>query len=65
MEADTPYIYVFIRKDLSSAQRAVQTGHACYDAGKKFNLAWQPNTHLILMGFDNERKLLRAIDEIT
>jgi hypothetical protein len=30
------YIYTFIREDISHAQRIVQIGHACYEAGKKF-----------------------------
>lgn len=30
------YIYTFIRRDISPEQRIVQIGHACYEAGKKF-----------------------------
>lgn len=30
------YIYTFIREDLSPEQKIVQIGHACYEAGKKF-----------------------------
>lgn len=30
------YIYTFVRKDLPPEQCIVQIGHACYEAGKKF-----------------------------
>lgn len=30
------YIYVFVRQDISAEQRIVQVGHACYEAGKRF-----------------------------
>ncbi len=30
------YIYMFIRRDMTPEQRIVQIGHACYEAGKKF-----------------------------
>jgi hypothetical protein len=30
------YIYTFVRKDISPEQKIVQIGHACYEAGKRF-----------------------------
>lgn len=31
------YIYAFIREDIPLAQKIVQIGHACYEAGKEFS----------------------------
>lgn len=57
------YIYTFIRKDLSPEQRIVQIGHACYEAGKKF----QDNlgvSSLILLEAENEEDLKSISEKI-
>lgn len=50
------YIYTFIRKDLSHAQKIVQIGHACYEAGKKFQDN-QGISSLILLSAEDEDDL--------
>lgn len=50
------YIYTFIRNDLSPEQRIVQTGHACYEAGKKFRDELGVSS-LILLHTDDEDDL--------
>jgi hypothetical protein len=52
----TPYIYTFIRCDLSHEQKIVQLGHATWEAAHIFE---QPETiaSLILLPAENERDL--------
>jgi len=47
------YIYTFIREDISAAQKIVQTGHACYEAGKLFKDA-NGISNLVLLSAKNE-----------
>lgn len=49
------YIYTFIRNDLSPEQRIVQIGHACYEAGKRFEDVGISN--LVLLHAENEMEL--------
>ena len=55
----TTYIYTFIRNDLSPEQRIVQIGHACYEAGKKFNDD-VGISNLVLLHTENEDELTDA-----
>ena len=50
------YIYTFVRQDLSPEQRIVQIGHACYEAGKKFQDDLGVSS-LILLSVENEDEL--------
>ncbi len=52
----TSYIYTFIRRDLSSEQKIVQIGHACYEAGKAFG-ADEGISNLILLAAEDEHDL--------
>jgi hypothetical protein len=59
------YIYTFIRKDISTAQKIVQIGHACFEAGKRFK---EPHgiSSLILLGAEDEddlKSIARKLDE--
>lgn len=54
-----PYMYVFVRTDMTAAQQIVQAAHATYDAGQKFKKTEHP-LHLILFDVKNEAELLRA-----
>ncbi len=58
-----PYMYVFVRTDLTSAQQIVQAAHATYDAGQKFVKTEYP-LHLILFGVKDESALLKASERI-
>lgn len=58
-----PYIYTFIRADLSHAQKIVQLGHATYEAGQKFE---KPSeiASLILLHANDEDDLLRIATDL-
>lgn len=53
------YIYTFIREDISPAQKIVQLGHACHEAGKLLN-QWEHKhtSSLILLSAKDEDDLL-------
>lgn len=50
------YIYTFIRQDLSHEQKIVQSGHACYEAGKKFQDS-HGISNMVLLPASNEDEL--------
>jgi len=52
----TPYIYTFIRRDLSPEQKIVQLGHACWEAGQIFE-APEKTASLILLAAEDEADL--------
>lgn len=56
MDDQTPYTYLFIRKDLSIPQQLVQIAHAAHDAGFKFG----DHSHMCVFEIDGEDKLLHA-----
>jgi hypothetical protein len=51
------YIYTFIREDLTPAQKIVQIGHACYEAGKLFQDK-EGISSLILLSAKDEEDLM-------
>ena len=52
------YIYTFIRRDLSAAQKIVQLGHACHEAGKLLKHEENRETSsLILLSAADEKDL--------
>lgn len=53
---ETPYTYLFIRKDLTGPQRIVQTAHAAHEAGEHFGR----HSHMTLLGINDEQDLLKA-----
>jgi hypothetical protein len=53
---ETPYTYLFIRKDLSIPQQIVQASHAALEAGHRFG----EHSHLVCIGVDGETKLHQA-----
>ena len=57
-----PYMYVFVRTDMSAAQQIVQAAHATYDAGQKFEKTKE--LHLILFGVKGQDELIRASERI-
>lgn len=56
---DTPYTYIFVRKDLSIPQQIVQSSHAALEAGFRFE---QPTTtsHIVLIGIENQEELTKT-----
>jgi len=57
------YIYMFIREDLSPEQKIVQIGHACYEAGKKFQDT-NGISSMILLSAKDQDDLKRIADTI-
>lgn len=53
---DTPYTYLFIRTDLSPAQRIVQAAHAAHNAGEAFGA----HSHLICFRAASQSELIKC-----
>lgn len=51
-----PYVYLFIREDLSIPQQIVQTAHAVDELGKRIRNSDNTN-FMCLFGVDNEAAL--------
>ena len=59
------YIYTFIREDISPAQKIVQLGHACHEAGKLLNHSEHKHvSSLILLSAKDEDDLLEIAERI-
>ena len=59
------YIYTFIREDISPAQKIVQLGHACHEAGKLLNHSEHKHvSSLILLSAKDEDDLLDIAERI-
>ena len=63
MYDETPdvFTYVFVRQDMPIANQIVQVGHACFEAGKKFDSPKESCT-LILFYVGNEESLLASVE---
>lgn len=59
---ETPYVYVFIRKDIPLADQLVQVGHVCLLAGKVFG--HPDNTHVILLQLNDQAHLVNTFWEL-
>ena len=58
------YVYILVRKDLSTPQQAVQSCHAAIEAALSFGrLPDHPS--VIICGIDSEAKLLNAQNKLT
>lgn len=59
------YIYTFIREDISHAQKIVQLGHACHEAGKFLdNEEHKYVSSLILLSAQDEEDLKQIAKKI-
>lgn len=58
-----PYIYTFIRKDLSTAQKIVQLGHATWEAGLVFEKP-EVTASLVLLHANDESSLLGIAENL-
>jgi hypothetical protein len=51
-----PYVYFFVRKDIPAVQKAVQIGHAGWEAGNAFK-APEDTCSVVLLQVENEDEL--------
>jgi len=59
------YIYTFIREDISPAQKIVQLGHACHEAGKLLDHSEHKDvSSLVLLSAEDEDDLLQIAEWI-
>lgn len=59
-------MYIFVRQDLSPAQRAVQSIHAAINAATHFRLDSLPDhPHVVLLSAKNESRLHRVQNYLT
>lgn len=56
-------MYVFVRKDLSPAQQAVQASHAAIESTKKWPYIGD-HPHLVVLGVKSEEQLKNALDKV-
>lgn len=61
---DTQYVYVLVRKDLTPAQRAVQSCHAAIEATRQFISPNQKHPHLVVCRVRDEQALQREASRI-
>lgn len=57
---NTPYTYLFIRRDLSGPQQIVQAAHAAHQAGERFG----SHSHMVLIDISCEEDLYKAADHL-
>ena len=57
-KADVPYVYIFVRRDLSPAQQIIQVGHVLYEAPQGSR-----GTHFVLIAADDESHLLDLVND--
>lgn len=53
---DTPYVYVFVRRDIPLVQQIVQSSHACHHAGQ--DLGAPSGCHLVLFQVADQHSLI-------
>ena len=56
-EMNTPYMYLFVREDLSKPQQIVQTAHAVDELNKK--IPHPPGNFMVLCPADSEEELFK------
>jgi hypothetical protein len=63
MIMEHPYMYIFVRQDLTLPQQIVQASHAAHEAGHDFGKA-DGSTHIVLIGIPSQAKLLATADHL-
>ena len=61
---EQPYMYIFIREDLTGPQRIVQASHAAHEAGHEFGKPDDGSTHIVLIGIKTQECLLTAAQHL-
>jgi hypothetical protein len=57
-------MYVIVRKDLSNAQKAVQSAHACIEAARAFIKPGDEHPSVIICEVRSEAKLKMIMEEL-
>lgn len=57
-------MYVFVRNDLSYAQKAVQAAHSCIEAARHFLLPDEDHPSVIIFGIKSEAKLKSIVEQL-
>ena len=57
-------MYVFVRRDLTPSQQAVQTAHAAIESTKNWPYVID-HPHLVVLGIKTEEQLKNALDRVT
>ena len=60
MNHQVSYMYVLVRKDLSTPQISVQACHACIEACRSFITNTSDHPHLVLLGVKGEQQLYNS-----
>ena len=61
---DTPYIYMFVRRDLSHAQMIIQTAHAVDEMNQRLGASSGATNHMVLLHADDELDLLEKATQL-
>ena len=52
-----PYIYLFVREDLSKCQQIIQTAHAVDELNKRLDEVTDKTNHMVLIGAKSDLEL--------
>ena len=58
------YIYIFVRKNLTKIQKAVQSIHAGIDTGMNNIARWEDHPTVVLLGVKDEKALVRVCHKL-
>ncbi len=56
-------MYIFVRNDLTNAQKIVQCGHAAFEASRRLDKEVQ-HPNFVLLSIKNENKLKQILEEM-
>jgi len=58
------YVYIFVRKDLTKMQKAVQAIHAGIETGRNYYHKLDDHPTVVLLGVKDEKALVRICDKL-
>ena len=64
MTHQIPYVYVFVRRDISPGQQVVQSCHAVAKAAILYNGKLDVDPHMVVLGVKTETALFKAIEKL-
>lgn len=60
----TPFVYIFVRKDLPRIHQTIQASHAAHEAGIEFGKIDGQQSHFCIFGVKDEEQLMAAAWQI-